>query len=101
MNKTTDNEDGNAAHFGAKRRFFDVLHMGAIKSPADAVRAAIGRGASNGGDKGGDRCARQLDGFWQASHNERSKIDDRGNYSRLRFIPGLEVVLQRLLRMGF
>lgn len=25
----------------AKRRFFAVLHMGAIKSPADAVRAAI------------------------------------------------------------
>ena len=24
-----------------KRRFFAVLHMGAIKSPADAVRAAI------------------------------------------------------------
>ena len=24
-----------------KRRFFSVLHMGAIKSPADAVRAAI------------------------------------------------------------
>jgi hypothetical protein len=26
---------------GNKRRFFAVLHMGAIKSPADAVRAAI------------------------------------------------------------
>ena len=25
----------------SKRRFFAVLHMGAIKSPADAVRAAI------------------------------------------------------------
>lgn len=25
----------------AKRRFFAVLHMGAIKSPRDAVRAAI------------------------------------------------------------
>jgi hypothetical protein len=25
-----------------KRRFFAALHMGAIKSPADAVRAAIG-----------------------------------------------------------
>ena len=24
-----------------KRRFFAVLHMGAIKSPADAVRAAV------------------------------------------------------------
>ena len=26
---------------GDKRRFFAVLHMGAIKSPVDAVRAAI------------------------------------------------------------
>jgi hypothetical protein len=25
----------------SKRRFFAVLHMGGIKSPADAVRAAI------------------------------------------------------------
>jgi len=36
-----DKLSGKPIEGSDKRRFFAVLHMGAIKSPRDAVRAAI------------------------------------------------------------